>query len=163
MSAINIVYSIQIGVPAYTHISVLATIYLPLAIFLLMHIELQSDISSGTWQEIVTEKTSIIFGPNALFMNWYWHHFDPICLLFSTGFWFFIFNVSKTKTFKLCISVLLSYMPYTMWQLYDGQCSHFLDKSLVLIFVICCLIVLFTVYDFYSVHNINSPQFSMYV
>lgn len=39
-----------------------------------MHIELRSENSSVTWQEIVTEKTSIIFGPNALFMNWYWHH-----------------------------------------------------------------------------------------
>lgn len=74
ISGINIVYTIQISIPAYIYISVLATIYLPTAIFLLMHIELQSENSSVTWQEIVTEKTSIIFGPNALFMNWYWHH-----------------------------------------------------------------------------------------
>lgn len=71
ISGINTVYTIQISIPAYIHISVLAAIYLPTAIFLLMHIELQSENSSVTWQEIVTEKTSIIFGPNALFMNWY--------------------------------------------------------------------------------------------
>lgn len=74
ISGISTVYTIQISIPAYIHRSVLATIYLPSAIFLLMHIELQSENSSVTWQEIVTEKTSIIFGPNTLFMNWYWHH-----------------------------------------------------------------------------------------
>lgn len=64
--------------------------------------------------------------------------FDPICLLFSMGFWCSIFNVSKTKTFKLLISVL-PYIPYTMRHLSDGQCSHFQNKCLDLTLVICCL------------------------
>ena len=68
--------------------------------------------------------------------------FDPICLLFSMGFWCSIFNVSKTKTFKLHISVL-PYIPYTMRHLSDGQCSHFQNKCLI----ICCLFISLIMYN----------------